>query len=133
MFRFIRENSAIIIKFMLTHLVMSILGIMVGLAVIVIEGEKTVGFTAIALIAGAFTVGFMCFMHYDDMFFYAVKEGIRLRSEGLKPDAWKGFKIVLIAYSPVLLVGIVAAVIDIAAGDTLNASSIALLICAALS
>ena len=37
MIKFIRENSKLITKFMMTHLVMSILGIMVGLAVLTLE------------------------------------------------------------------------------------------------
>ena len=37
MIRFIRENMSMISKFMLTHLVMSILGIMVGLDVLSFE------------------------------------------------------------------------------------------------
>ncbi len=127
MFKFIRENSGIIVKFILTHVVMSVLGIMVGLAVIVIGGESQ-GVDIISIIAGVFTVGFMCFMHYDDMYFFAVKEGIRVRSEGAELDRWKGVKIVLIAYSPVILIGVVTSIIDIAAGGILNVSPIALLV-----
>lgn len=106
MIKFIRENMSIITKFMLTHLVMSILGIMVGLAVLSIEGDIT-GFSTIAIISGVFTVGFMCFMHYDDSFFFGVKEGIRVRAEGGKIDTLKGLKISLIAHIPVIIVGLV--------------------------
>ena len=125
--KFIRENSAIIVKFILTHIVMSVLGIMVGLAVITIESDVQ-GISAIALIGSLFTIGFMCFMHYDDMFFVAVKEGIRARSEGTVIDKLKGLKITLIAYSPVILVGLVAIITDLFFGDTENASAITLLI-----
>ena len=106
MIKFIRENMSMVTKFMLTHLVMSILGIMVGLAVLSIEGD-TSGFSSIALISGAFTVGFMCFMHYDDSFFFGVKEGIRVRAEGGKTDILKGLKISLIAHIPVIIVAII--------------------------
>lgn len=122
--RFCTENSSIIVKFILTHVVMSLLGIMVGLAVIVIGGATS----TITIVSSVFTVGFMCFMHYDDMYFYAVKEGIRLRAEGEKIDVFKGLKVTLIAYSPVIMVGIVAIVIDLAAGGVENASPIALLV-----
>ncbi len=122
--RFCSENSSIIVKFILTHIVMSLLGIMVGLAVIVIGGATS----TITIISSIFTVGFMCFMHYDDMYFYAVKEGIRLRAEGEKIDVFKGLKVTLIAYSPVILVGIVAIIIDLIAGGVENASPIALLV-----
>ncbi len=122
--RFCSENSPIIVKFILTHIVMSLLGIMVGLAVIVIGGPTS----ALTIVSSIFTIGFLCFMHYDDMYFYAVKEGIRLRAEGKKIDVFKGLKVTLIAYSPVILVGIVAIIIDLAAGGVENASPIALLV-----
>lgn len=107
MVHFFKENKSIIVKFMLTHLVMSLLGVMVGLAVITLENGNS-GFNSIAIIASSFTIGYMCFMHYDDSFFYAVKEGIRLRAEGGKPDVLKGLKIALIGYIPVFLVSVAA-------------------------
>ncbi len=106
MIKFIRENLSMITKFMLTHLVMSILGIMVGLAVLSIE-TQTSGFSMIAVIGGLFTVGFMCFMHYDDSFFFGVKEGIKVRAEGGKVDSLKGLKISVIAHIPVIVVALV--------------------------
>ena len=128
---FIRENSDVIVKFIITHIVMSIMGIMVGLAILSIEGDVE-GISSIAIIASVFTVGFMCFLHYDEMYFVGVKEGIRIRSEGGKIDLYKGLKISLIAYSPVILSGIVAIAVDLFAGDVENASPIALLIYYAL-
>lgn len=110
MFRFIRENSKLIIKFMMTHLVMSVLGIMVGLAVLTLE-DGSGGFSGIAIVASIFTVGFLCFMHYDDSFFAGVKEGIKHRAEGTKPDVLKGLKIALIGYLPVILIGIAVIIV----------------------
>lgn len=127
MIKFIRENSEIIVKFILTHVVMSILGIMVGLAVLVMEGDVE-GMSAIAYIGSLFTVGFMCFMHYDEMFFYAAKEGIKARSEEYKLDKFKGLKIILVAYAPVLFCGFVAIIVDLFASNIENVSSITLLI-----
>lgn len=112
MFKYIRENSGIIIKFLLTHIVMSLLGIMVGLAVLTIENNNS-GFSTIAIIASVFTIGFMCFMHYDDSFFCGVKEGIKCRADGNKPDLFKGLKIALIAMLPIILLGIAIVIIDI--------------------
>lgn len=106
MIKFIKEHLNIITKYMLTHLVMSILGIMVGLAILSIE-DNTNGFSAIALIASAFTIGFMCFMHYDDSFFFGVREGIKARSEGTKVDSLKGLKIALAANIPLFVVAII--------------------------
>lgn len=110
MFKFIRENSKLIIKFMMTHLVMSVLGIMVGLAVLTLE-DGSGGFSGIAIVASIFTVGFLCFMHYDDSFFAGVKEGIKHRAEGTKPDVLKGLKIALIGYLPVILIGIAVIIV----------------------
>ena len=124
---FLRDNSAIIVKFILTHVVMSILGIMVGLAILSVEGEAE-GISFIALVGTLFTAGFMVFMHYDDMFFYGVKEGIRLRAEKEKVDVFKGMKITLIAYSPVILIGIVTIIVNIINSSTGDASATTLLI-----
>ncbi len=118
--RFFNENFDCIFKFVMTHIVMSVMGIMVGLAVLSIDND------AIAIIGSVVTIGFMCFMHYDDMYFVGVKEGIRIRSEGGVIDSWKGLKITLLAYSPVLLVGLAAIILDLVASD--NVSGIALLI-----
>ena len=113
MLKFIRENSKMIFKFMTTHLVMSILGIMVGLAILTLE-EGSGGFSAIALASSLFTVGFLCFMHYDDSFFAGVKEGIKHRAEGTKPDVFKGLKIALIGYSPVIIIGVIVIIFILA-------------------
>lgn len=112
MFKYIRQNSDIIVKFLLTHIVMSLLGIMVGLAVLTIENNNS-GFSMIAVISSLFTIGFMCFMHYDDSFFCGVKEGIKCRADGTKPDLYKGLKIALIAFLPVILLGLAIIVIDL--------------------
>ncbi len=127
MIKFIREHTDIIIKFMLTHVVMSILGIMVGLSVMSIEGE-TESMSAIAIIGSVFTIGFMCFMHYDDMFFFAAKEGIRLRNDNERPDMLRGLKITLVAYAPVLVVGLAWVIIDLFASDVENLSGITMLV-----
>ncbi len=127
MFRFIKENSGIIIKFMLTHLTMSILGLMVGLAVLTLEDGSN-GISSIALIASAFTVGFMCFMHYDDSFFCAVKEGIQLRAENRKTDTFKGLKIALVAYLPVILIGIATILVVVLTPEGQDATPIPLLL-----
>ncbi len=124
--RFLSENSSIIVKFILTHIVMSVLGIMVGLAIISIESGS--GFSPLVIISSIFTVGFLCFMHYDDMYFFSVKEGIRLRADGEKIDVFKGLKITLVAYSPIILIGLVTIITHLTLGDASDASNISLLI-----
>ncbi|MBE6691788.1 MAG: hypothetical protein E7586_00450 [Ruminococcaceae bacterium] len=125
MIKFIRENSSAIVKFIITHIVMSVLGIMLGLAILTLEND-TPGISPIALIGSAFTIGFMCFMHYDDMFFIAVKEGIRVRTEGGKIDIFKGLKITLIAYAPVMLIGIIVIIANLFGSE--DSSAITLLL-----
>ncbi len=127
MIKFIRENSKSIVKFMMTHLVMSILGIMVGLAVLTLE-DGSGGFSGIAIIASLFTVGFLCFMHYDDSFFAGVKEGIKHRAEGTKPDVLKGLKIALIGYLPVILIGVVVIIVILATPEGQDHTPIPLLL-----
>ena len=124
--KFIKSNSSAIIKFILTHVVMSVLGLMVGLAILSIENNETSSISTIALIGGLFVVGYMCFMHYDDMFFIAVKEGIRLKAEGEKTDPLKGLKITLVAYSPVILIGLITIIFNIIGAE--DGSVISLLI-----
>lgn len=131
MLKFIRDNSEIIVKFILTHIVMSFLGIMVGLSILAFEGESE-GMSMIAIIGSIFTIGFMCFMHYDDMYFSAAKDGIKHRAEGTAPDRFKGIKIILIAYLPVLISALVAIACDIFASNVENVSSVALFIYYAL-
>ncbi len=122
--RFLSENLSIIVKFILTHIVMSVLGIMVGLAIISIESGS--GFSPLVIISSVFTIGFLCFMHYDDMYFYSVKEGIRLRADGKKIDVFKGLKITLVAYSPVILIGLITIILHLV-NNTSDASAISLL------
>lgn len=127
MIKFVRENVSIIVKFMMTHLVMALLGLMVGLAVLSIEGEYY-GISSVALISSVFTVGFLVFMHYDDMFFCGVKEGIKARADGEKVDVFKGLKISLIAYSPVILIGLIAAIVIVATPEGKDATPIPMLL-----
>lgn len=127
MLKFIRENSYSIVKFMLTHLVMSLLGLMVGLAILTFENDVA-GISSIALIASAFTIGLMCFMHYDDSFFCAVKEGIQLRGEGRKANPLKGLYIALIGYAPVILIGLIAIGIVVFTPEGKDANPIPLLL-----
>ncbi len=111
--QFIRDNSAAIKKFIVTHIVMSLLGIMLGLAIMSFEGESQ-SISALAVIGSAFTIGFMCFLHYDDMYFVGAKVAVGARKGDEKPSAMRGVKITLLAYSPVLLVGLITSVLDIA-------------------
>lgn len=123
---FVNENSKTITKFVTNQIVMSLLGIMVGLAILSIEGGDGKGMSAIALIGGVFCVGFLCFLQYDNMFFAGEHEGIRARSENKKPDYAKGYIIALLSYSPTLIVGFVTMILSVAASD--NATAVALFV-----
>ncbi|MBR5746581.1 MAG: hypothetical protein IKX92_04920 [Clostridia bacterium] len=111
--RFIADNSAALKKFILTHIVMSLLGIMLGLAILAFEGESE-SISALAIIGSVFTVGFMCFLHYDDMYFVGAKIAVGSHNEEEKKSVARGVKITLLAYSPVIFVGVLTSVLDIA-------------------
>ena len=126
MIDFIRKNFEMIGKFFITHFVMSMLGLMVGLAVLVIEGETT-GFTTLSVIAGCFTVGFMLFLHYDESYFFAVKEGISCRANGEKPDYLRGLKISLIGSIPIFLAAIVTVLVILLTAEGQDTTPVPLL------
>ena len=125
--QFFNDNSKAIRKFFMTHVVMSLLGIMVGLAILKFEGE-TDGISALALISSIFTVGFLCFLHYDDMYFIGAKNAISAKAEGARLDPLRGLKITLFAYSPTLLVTLVTVCLDLFVKDTDEPTVIALMV-----
>lgn len=111
--QFISDNSTALKKFFVTHIVMSLLGIMLGLAILAYEGESS-SISALAIIGSAFTIGFMCFLHYDDMYFIGAKAAVGAHKTEEKPSVSRGIKVTLLAYSPVILIGVVTSVLDIA-------------------
>ena len=115
--KFFTDNFDALFKFVKTHFVMSLLGIMVGLPVISFEsslyGAEDGSITVIAIVASVFTIGFMCFMHYDDMYFIGAKNAISEKGAGKKPDALRGVKITFLAYSPVILIGIITSILSL--------------------
>ena len=110
--QFIKDNSTAIKKFVMTHIIMSLLGIMVGLAIIAFEGEDDTS-GVLSAIASVFTIGFMCFLHYDDMYFIGAKNAINANSAGESLDKFRGLKATMIAYSPTIIVGLVTIVFDL--------------------
>lgn len=124
--KFLTENSGPIIKFLSNHIVMSILGIMVGLAILSAEGNVD-GMSSLALVGGLFCVGFLCFLQYDGMFFFGSKDGIKARADGKKPRYFKGALVSLVAYSPVILTVIALIIAQlIERGGQENASGVLL-------
>lgn len=119
--KFYNENSKAISKFFVTHIVMSVLGIMIGLAVLAFEDDQAQGMSLLAIIGSIFTIGFMCFMHYDDMYFIAGREGIRERADNIKPDKLKGLKITLFAYAPTLIVALISVILYLTTSDNVSA------------
>ena len=111
---FIRENSAALKKFILTHIVMSLLGIMLGLAILSFEGDSD-SVSVLAIIGSVFTIGFLCFLHYDDMYFIGARHALGAHKEGEKVSLTRGVKITFLAYSPVLLIGALNVILDLAA------------------
>ena len=115
--KFFSENSKVITKFIGNQVVMSLLGIMVGLAILAGEGDTKGKMSVLALVGGLFCVFFLCFLHYDNMFFAGEKDGIRARSVGKKPNVFKGLLITLVSYSPTILCAIITIILDLCASD----------------
>lgn len=119
---FFSENYDALRKFFMTHVVMSLLGIMVGLSIMVFEGESD-SISLLAIVASVFTVGFLCFLHYDDMYFVGARHALSTKHTGEKPSAVRGLKITLLGYSPTLLVGLITIILDIATSSGQPAAS----------
>ncbi len=122
--KFFSQNSEAITKFVTNQIVMSILGIMVGLAVLSAEGGDTNGISLLSGIAGAFCVGFLCFLQYDNMFFAGERDAIKAKGEGSNPKHFKGFLIALLSYAPTILVGVITVAIKLIGSEDSAAVSL---------
>lgn len=85
-----------IIRFWTNQIVMSILGISVGLATIKLSVP------AIAIVGCAFTVGLLCFLQYDNLFQLGEKHHYR-PADVARPAKTLGLKVTLIGSCPLLL------------------------------
>ena len=99
--------SANIVRFWTNQIVMSIVGVSVGLATIAFDN-----FT-LSLIGCFFTIGLLCFLQYDNMCQLGEKHHFMHRDMP-RPGKGLGFKIALFGYAPLLILIILGAVMEVA-------------------
>lgn len=88
--------SVNIIRFFTNQIVMSILGLSVGLATIYLDN------LAVGIIGCVFSIGFLCFLQYDNTFQIGEKHHFR-PMDANRPKKTLGFKIAALASVPLFL------------------------------
>ena len=91
--------SANLVKFWTNQIVMSILGISVGLATIALDNAP------FAIIGCMFTVGLLCYLQYDNAFQLGLKDHYR-PIDIKRPKRTLGLKIGLLGSVPLLILGL---------------------------
>lgn len=100
-----------IIRFWTNQIVMSILGISVGLATIAL------GIPAVSIIGCVFTVGLLCFLQYDNLFQLGEKHHFR-PADAARPAKTLGLKITLLGSCPLLLLILIGAMMTLLISDS---------------
>ena len=85
-----------IVRFWTNQIVMSILGISIGLATIAL------GINAVSIIGCAFSIGLLCFLQYDGLFQLGEKHHYRA-ADAARPAKTLGLKITLFGSCPLIL------------------------------
>lgn len=93
---FWNNYSSNIVKFWTNQIVMSLLGISVGLATIALDNF------VIAFIGCVFTIGLLCFLQYDNLFQLGEKHHF-MHADTVRPSKSLGFKIALLGSVPLFL------------------------------
>ena len=104
--RFWSNYSTNIVRFWTNQIVMSLLGISVGLATIAFDNF------ALAFIGCFFTIGLLCVLQYDNMFQLGEKHHF-MHSDTIRPGKGLGFKIALIGSIPLFILVIVGLLLEI--------------------
>ena len=84
------------IRFWTNQIVMSILGISIGLATIAL------GIPAVSIIGCVFSIGLLCFLQYDNLFQLGEKHHYRA-ADAARPGKALGLKIALLGSCPLIL------------------------------
>ena len=99
--------SSNIVRFWTNQIVMSLLGISVGLATIAFDN------LAISLIGCCFTIGLLCFLQYDNMFQLGEKHHF-MHTDAVRPSKSTGFKIAIMGSVPLLVLVLLGVVLEVA-------------------
>ena len=98
--------STNIVRFWTNQIVMSLLGISVGLATIALDNVM------IAIGGCGFTIGLLCFMQYDNMFQLGEKHHF-MHADVVRPAKSLGLKIAVLASTPLFLVVIIGFLFEV--------------------
>ena len=104
--RFWSNYSTNIVRFWTNQIVMSLLGISVGLATIAFDNF------ILAVIGCVFTIGILCFMQYDNMFQLGEKHHF-MHADVVRPSKFLGFEVAAFASVPLLLVVIIGFLFEV--------------------
>ena len=102
-----------IIRFWTNQLVMSFLGISVGLATIALKNE------AVSALGSALCIGILCFMQYDNLFQLGEKHHFR-PADANRPAKSLGLKIAVLGSCPRLLVILLGLLVSVVASDDVH-------------
>ena len=105
---FFSENKKIIVKLILTHLVMTIFGMMVFIPF----NKDDMSMKVFLIIGSAVAILLYMFLIDVDMWYLGAEDKLRVEAGRQKRNAGKGFLIALCAEIPSLVIGIVYAVIS---------------------
>lgn len=102
--------SANIVRFWTNQLVMSILGISISLATIALDNF------IVSVIGCVFSIGFLCFLQYDNTFQLGEKDHFR-PADIERPKRTLGFKISLFASVPMFFLILIGIILQISLQD----------------
>ena len=103
---FIKENFSILKKFLINQITMSIFGLFLTIPMMFLSENKSLGDIPIIISSIVAFLVFMFIIH--DLFWQlGAKDGIKLRSRNIIPEKTLGLKLVLVAYSPTILLVII--------------------------
>lgn len=99
-----------IIRFWTNQIVMSILGISIGLATIALKIE------AVSIIGCVFSIGLLCFLQYDNLFQLGEKHHYR-PVDAARPAKTLGLKITLLGSCPLILYILIGMLVTLFVSD----------------
>jgi len=103
---FIKTYASNIVRFLTNQIVCSILGISVGFATIAF------GNLALSVVGCVFTIGFICFLQYDNLFQLGEKHHYK-HVDQARPTKSLGFKIALLSSVPLFVLIAVGFVLQV--------------------
>ncbi len=107
---FFKTYLSYIVRFWTNHLVCSITGISVGFATIALDN------LTVAIVGTVFTISFVCFLQYDNMFQLGEKHHYK-HVELSRPQKSLGLKLSLLASTPLFLLIAIGLVLQLVSAE----------------